>query len=962
MADPIRELLSQTSYDTDGTTTVWNFSFAGGYIDRDHVRVQTMDKATRILTDYPISGANFIGDFQLELTPAIPAGLELIIYRDTPKDIPLVNFADRAALTEVALDLNAKQSIFAAAEGYDTLNTSLAAVSQVGNLVEVAEGFAQAAGGSATAAAASEGAAAASAMSASSDAADAAASAAQAEATASGFSTQASRAVLSFPDLALAQAAASTLPDDQVVESPDANGRPSEFKVQSGVLEFDRFKPERDTLSLMGCAGDGATNDTAAISAIPDDGRQYNGLNLVYLCDAIPDLKRFKRAAFKVAGIIYPTDDYLGITVSKISNSRMYTAWPQDKCYVLGNQIKVGVNVQDGHVDADERAAFLISEDGGTYYDVPEYIDEKLHMSHWSAGTDGTYEYTILMDKSAGGSTFSYVLMRRLAPTGALANYDEPWVNLGVMSLVPPSSDTGSTPAIMHSFDVLPDGRIAVGTQFPNNVGFYVSSDQGASWSFISTKPAGTPRYVEPTIKHSGSTICGFLRPQSGTTKPMFWYSLDNMVTFNYVELQLDVPQSPVPLQIVDGVIHAFTSNRSGTQVGNPDDRPTPLYYVRASLAAVIANGASAFENIFLGTALHMEAGGASGVGVGSVVHYADKLFLFFGIEERTGGNFPASNNRRVNVWQAVIPLKKNAGYVDFRDRINQNSGSGWPGARRGGLVPGWIMDPGVSVVRKGHVLSTAYSSVPTTAMSVIDGRTGITSQYISTDGSIAEYSAVGAAGASSTCGMRYTLTNGNVQIFSANRAVVRWENTAGSESFVPEIDNAFQCGRTSRRWSQVSAVTGTINTSDAREKTPLQPISDALLDAIGEVSLGMFQWLDAIVAKGGDLARWHTGIIAQHLRDALVRHGVMEAGSTHSPLACLCYNEWPAEYEPIMGYRLNAETGEQEEYDTGEKRLILAAGNRWGIRADQCLFLRMAWVDRRADRIEARLMALEAK
>lgn len=148
MADPIRQLLSQVSYDADGVTTVWNFSFAGGYIERTHVRVQLMDKVTGLITQYPISAGNFIGDFQLQLSPPIAVEQEITIYRDTPKDVPLVNFADRAALTEAALDLNAQQAIFAAAEASDQLSVSLASVSQVAAQVDAAQGFAASASAS----------------------------------------------------------------------------------------------------------------------------------------------------------------------------------------------------------------------------------------------------------------------------------------------------------------------------------------------------------------------------------------------------------------------------------------------------------------------------------------------------------------------------------------------------------------------------------------------------------------------------------------------------------------------------------------------------------------------------------------------------------------------------------------------------------------------------------------------
>jgi hypothetical protein len=155
VAIPTRQLLSQTSYDTDGVTTVWNFSFSDGYLDRDYVKVQLLDKATGVVTQHPITEANFLGDFQLTLTPAFPTGSELTIYRDTPKDAPLVNFADTASLTEISLDTNARQAVHIAAESNDGLATAVDSVSEIANFVQNASDFADAAEASAIAADAS---------------------------------------------------------------------------------------------------------------------------------------------------------------------------------------------------------------------------------------------------------------------------------------------------------------------------------------------------------------------------------------------------------------------------------------------------------------------------------------------------------------------------------------------------------------------------------------------------------------------------------------------------------------------------------------------------------------------------------------------------------------------------------------------------------------------------------------
>lgn len=123
MPTPIEQLLSRTVHAGDGVTTVWNFSFSGGYLDKSHVKARI---------NYP-SGAEehivvtpemLIGEFQLQLLDPPAALSELTIYRDTPKDLPLVDFLDGSGFNEIALDTQAKQSVFIAAEAVDTLNSA----------------------------------------------------------------------------------------------------------------------------------------------------------------------------------------------------------------------------------------------------------------------------------------------------------------------------------------------------------------------------------------------------------------------------------------------------------------------------------------------------------------------------------------------------------------------------------------------------------------------------------------------------------------------------------------------------------------------------------------------------------------------------------------------------------------------------------------------------------------------
>lgn len=119
MPTPVRQLLSRTIYDTDGSTTDWEFAFSGGYLSTSHVKASVTDNG--VTTDIPVNPAMLSGLFTLRIVPALATGQLLTIYRDTPKDLPLVDFTDEAGFTEIALDTNAKQAVFVAAEATDAV-------------------------------------------------------------------------------------------------------------------------------------------------------------------------------------------------------------------------------------------------------------------------------------------------------------------------------------------------------------------------------------------------------------------------------------------------------------------------------------------------------------------------------------------------------------------------------------------------------------------------------------------------------------------------------------------------------------------------------------------------------------------------------------------------------------------------------------------------------------------------
>lgn len=160
--------------------------------------------------------------------------------------------------------------------------------------------------------------------------------------------------------------------------------------------------------------------------------------------------------------------------------------------------------------------------------------------------------------------------------------------------------------------------------------------------------------------------------------------------------------------------------------------------------------------------------------------------------------------------------------------------------------------------------------------------------------------------------------------------------------NIIPGSDNTKSLGTGSARFTTVYATTGSINTSDRNAKANIQDISDALLDAWGNVKWQTFQFKDAILEKGEEGARWHFGLIAQDVRDA-IDNALGEGQAVR--LGLVCYDEWPTISERINGVVTTTQV----------------AGSRWGLRYDECYAINAAYQDRRIARLEAALAVLQS-
>ncbi|MGB5905752.1 MAG: tail fiber domain-containing protein [Xanthobacteraceae bacterium] len=176
-------------------------------------------------------------------------------------------------------------------------------------------------------------------------------------------------------------------------------------------------------------------------------------------------------------------------------------------------------------------------------------------------------------------------------------------------------------------------------------------------------------------------------------------------------------------------------------------------------------------------------------------------------------------------------------------------------------------------------------------------------------------------------------LTNSN----ASGQSLTESARFDASGHFLPGADNTMNVGSASKRAKEIFAGTGTINTSDAREKEWRGGLSEAELRVAKRISklIGIYRWLDAITEKG-DAARLHVGVTAQDVKAAFEAEGL-----DGFDYGLLCYDEWDAR-PAVVDDDGNVEVPARE------------AGDRYGVRYDEL----WAFV---AAGFEARLSALEA-
>ena len=163
--------------------------------------------------------------------------------------------------------------------------------------------------------------------------------------------------------------------------------------------------------------------------------------------------------------------------------------------------------------------------------------------------------------------------------------------------------------------------------------------------------------------------------------------------------------------------------------------------------------------------------------------------------------------------------------------------------------------------------------------------------------------------------------------------------SAAGKAGLVPAPAKGYQT-----RFLRGDATWQTVSTSsDRRVKQQFADIPDAVLDAWENIHWMQFKMNDEVEDKGNSAAI-HTGLVVQDIQDIFTAKGL-----DANLYDMVSHEEWEA-------------TEEEKDEDGNVVAEASPAYEQWYLRYEQALAIEAAYQRRRADRLEARIAALEAK
>ena len=1008
----------------DGVTRTFNFSMTGGYLSRDFVVFLT--RPADALLDYtPYTGTVvWVSDFTVEISDPIPVGTVFVITRRTPAGA-LIDFQNTSRITEQNLDTAFGQGLHRTVELDDLTERRMVAQADLTvAAVAAAEGAERAAMDSADFASAAQ-ALAAAAERAAADAQGSAQASAEAAIAAEevadealaliqqaikgnvdsfngrdgavvpragdytpeqvGFSPggtitdtpgwaavpawtsnshgqnaaaqaladrtarlkadqqllkqRADKSMLSYPNYAAASAAAATLPDGQTVKSPDSSGRLSEFAVVSGALVFNGY----------------AANVVSAVNF--DSVADFFGSSLVPGDKAVVGSTAFLIVGDRPASGAYPVIPAGSGYAVPVKNhtARRYGATAA-KGQVTSADWQTSASRSNQGIELDNRAGTLLvsSLNSAAVPQTGKLIEYSYSASGIGAEVMRTGElpighseyFAIVYDADgqryvwAGDDATKTIRKVKLITGATVAD---------TVQSVSVASQAASVTVNVFGYDHEHIAVWLVGADGKDAIYICRISDMDAG-IFAPVKSLDTPSvgrvwslFPGQMLRAVGGIFAGLSggRADTPTTASAGWYDVDAGDVVAKIPMDWATAGSEVEgLSFYWNAAVAKFETHASIWYGSTGQIE---FYSLTDANAAVSKRQSA--HAFLkerytsgGVNLIPAQSGTSGMRYSSQAPVAIPA-LHIGGDRRNVGPFDPNdfyiaqhNHISEGRESAVIRFKGMECRFDGPNDPVIGPGYRYLTANTSGVQKDalQVLPFGIKVGNSRTNASTAPKfAADLQANEEVDG--GV---YVSTP-TTSRPSFVG-----SSVYMTYATTFTDMYFGNYNlstKTSTLWWYLNGTR-LRPANDNATDIGTSGHRVKDLFLVNAPTVTSDGNEKSRPESIPDAWLDAWGEVESLAWQWLES-VAKKEDRARIHTGPIAQKIRDAFVRHGVMQEDSTDCPWGGLCHSDYGDDLGPDA-----PEVG------------------RWGIRADQCHFLEAAYQRRRADRIEARLTAIEAK
>ena len=188
--------------------------------------------------------------------------------------------------------------------------------------------------------------------------------------------------------------------------------------------------------------------------------------------------------------------------------------------------------------------------------------------------------------------------------------------------------------------------------------------------------------------------------------------------------------------------------------------------------------------------------------------------------------------------------------------------------------IQGWTYTGTTNI--DGNKIETGTVSASTLRGGVI--------QLLNGYGSVAGNFTLGAASSgsyaveiNSGAALRLSASSGNAYIEGGGGAFITINNSiyCGGGNLAPSGDGYYSCGTASYRWTDVYSQNAEIQTSDARDKTDIQPLPDKYLTMMDNIPAIRYKLID------GQSGRYHVGFSAQDVEAAMAAAGVdsMEFG-----------------------------------------------------------------------------------